>query len=154
MIALHKRAGRFVGASSISFLALLLAASAVAQQVKPEDNFARAFFAPELVMQHARAISLTDDQRNAITLAIAETQVKAVSNQLRMLEQMQAVIEQVEQARINEGQVLPALNRVLDLEQEVKIAHTTLLIRIKNLLTPEQQSKLRELRDKREDPLR
>ena len=105
-------------------------------------------------MQHSRAISLTDDQRNAITAAIQETQGKAIALQFRMVEQMQAVMELIEQPRINEAQVLPTLNRVLDAEQEVKIAHTTLLIRIKNLLTPEQQSKLRELRDRREDPLR
>jgi Spy/CpxP family protein refolding chaperone len=70
-----------------------------------------------------------------------------------MLEQLQAVMEMIEQPRINEAQSLAALNRVLDAEQEVKIAHSTLLIRIKNVLTQEQQARLRELRDRREEPL-
>jgi Spy/CpxP family protein refolding chaperone len=147
------RAARFGQVAALVIAAVFGALPARAQQPKPEDRFAQAFFAPELVMQHARAIGLTDEQRETITAAVQETQSRAVALQFRMLEQLQAVMEMIEQPRINEAQSLAVLNRVLDAEQEVKIAHSTLLIRIKNVLTQEQQARLRELRDRREEPL-
>ena len=48
---------------------------------------------------------------------------------------------------IDEQAVIVQLDRVLALERDVKRAQVTLLVRMKNILTPEQRSRLRELRD-------
>jgi len=129
----------------------VLAAPIGAQEMKVEDRFGQALFAPELVMQHARRIGLTDTQRSAITTAIQELQVRAVGLQFEMIEELQRLIELLEQPRVNDGQVVPLLNRVLDKEQEVKVTQTLMLIRIKNVLTPEQQATLRDLRGRPRD---
>jgi Spy/CpxP family protein refolding chaperone len=49
---------------------------------------------------------------------------------------------------VDEQQVLAQLERVLAAEREIKKEQVTLLVRIKNKLTPEQQGKLAELRSK------
>jgi Spy/CpxP family protein refolding chaperone len=116
-----------------------------------EDRWAQAFYAPELVMQHARQIGLTDDQRNAITTAISELQGRVVALQFRMLEEAQATLEVMEQPRVDEAQAVAAVGRVLTIEQQVKTNHVIMLLRIKNVLTPEQQAMLRSLRDRARD---
>jgi len=113
-----------------------------------DDRWARAFFAPELVMQHARQIGLTDAQRNAITAAIQELQGKVVALQFRMFEESQAALDVMEQPRVDEGRAVAAVGRVLELEHQVKVNHVILLVRIKNTLTAEQQAMLRTLRDR------
>lgn len=45
-----------------------------------------------------------------------------------------------------EQQALAQLDKVLDVEREVKRAQIGLMVRIKNKLTPEQQAQLREIR--------
>jgi Spy/CpxP family protein refolding chaperone len=119
-----------------------------------DDRWARAFFAPELVMQHSRQIGLTDDQRNTITAAIQELQGKVVALQFRMLEEAQAALDVMEQPRVDESRAVQTVERVLELEQEVKINHVILLVRIKNVLTQEQQAMLRTLRDRARDSAR
>jgi len=49
------------------------------------------------------------------------------------------------QDKVDEIAIAAQLDRVLDVERELKHLHIGLLAGIKNLLTPEQQSKLREV---------
>jgi Spy/CpxP family protein refolding chaperone len=49
---------------------------------------------------------------------------------------------------VDEQHVLAQLEKVLAAEREIKKEQVTLLVRIKNKLTPEQQGKLTELRGK------
>jgi Spy/CpxP family protein refolding chaperone len=49
-------------------------------------------------------------------------------------------------SRIDESAAIAQADKVLGMEREVKKAQLSLLIRIKNLLTPAQQDKLTELR--------
>jgi len=57
----------------------------------------------------------------------------------------------VKQPRVDEPQVLAQLEKVLAIEREIKRAQVALLVRIKNNLTPEQQTKLLEIRNKSEN---
>ena len=52
----------------------------------------------------------------------------------------------LQNATVDETQVLEQVDRILTLEREVKRAQMGLMVRIKNTLTPAQQAKLRELR--------
>ena len=49
-------------------------------------------------------------------------------------------------SRVDLDRALDQMDAVLDLEGEIKEAHLEMLVRIKNLLTPEQQRRLEELR--------
>ena len=130
-------------------LSLLLGATSAAAQGAPKqeaDPFATVLFPPELIMQHARAIRLTDEQRGAITRQIEQLQSRVVRMQWQLSEQVQALRETLARPRVDQDRAIDQLNRVLDTEKSIKQAHLEMLIRIKNVLKPEQQSELGRLR--------
>jgi Spy/CpxP family protein refolding chaperone len=128
-----------------AILLLLIAAPSVAAQ-EPEPEFAKHLFPPELVMQHQKDLRLTPEQRTSITQAIRDLQLKVVDLQWKMQDEAQKLTELVEGSRIDEAQTLAQVDRVLGIEREIKRAHMALLVRIKNLLTPEQQEGLRNVK--------
>jgi Spy/CpxP family protein refolding chaperone len=111
-----------------------------------EDPLFQALFAPELIMQHRRAIGLTDEQRDAISQLIQQLQGRVVSLQWELLDEMQQLTEVMSAARIDLDRALDQLDDVLETEKQIKQAHLEMLVRIKNLLTPEQQTTLERLR--------
>ena len=127
---------------------LALPATAEAQQPPPQeaDPFAAVLFPPELIMQHARAIRLSDAQRNSITGLIGNVQQRVLSLQWELAEQVAALRQTLGGARIDQDRAIDQLNRVLETEKRIKQAHLEMLVRIKNLLRPEQQTELARLR--------
>jgi len=134
--------------SPILVLALLAGAlSARAQQQPDKDPFGGNLFSPELVMQHQEEIALTDQQRAAITAEITKAQQAATEVAWKMQKELQQLATLTRAEPVNEDAVLQVLDRLLGYEREVKRAQVTLLVRLKNTLTPTQRAKLRELRD-------
>jgi len=128
--------------------ALLAAASpAGAQNPKPDDAFAQALFDPQLVLRHAQAIGLTPAQRRTILDELKVTQTALAPLQANMMEPALDLIELLGQTRVDEAKVVAKMDQVLEIENEVKKKQAALLVRIKNTLTPEQQARLRELRN-------
>jgi len=128
-------------------LALALVASAGAQQPPqgaqpPDDPLARVLFPPELVMQHQQDIALRPEQRATITKAIQDFQTKVVDLQWRMQDQSQRLAALLQKPVVDQAAALAQVDTVLGVEREVKRAHLTLLIQIKNALTAEQQAQL------------
>jgi Spy/CpxP family protein refolding chaperone len=111
-----------------------------------EDPIARALFAPELVVQNRQAIDLTDEQWTRISESIRELQRSTVDLEWDMLEASQTLVELLDGSRVDEAAALEQVDRVLTLERRIKRAQLALLIDIKNILTPEQQDRLRSLR--------
>jgi Spy/CpxP family protein refolding chaperone len=127
----------------------LICLEPVAAQAAPQqdaDPFAAVLFPPELIMQHARAIRLNDDQRVTITRHIEQLQSRVVRMQWELTEQVQALRETLARPRVDQDRAIDQLNRVLDSEKDIKKAHLEMLIRIKNVLRPEQQAELARLR--------
>lgn len=123
---------------------LLAAFPAFAQQ--PPDPIAENVFPPELVLQHQDAIALTDSQREAIRNEIKSTQGRFLDLQWSLQGEVSKLATLLKPARVDEPKAVTQLGKVLDAEREVKRAQITLLVRIKNILTPEQQTKLAESR--------
>lgn len=123
-----------------------------AQEPQESDPFAALVFTPEEIMQHRRAIGLDDEQRDAITRLIEDLQGQAVGLQWRLLDETQSVKEALEGPRVDLDRVLDRFKTALETEMEIKRAHLELLIRIKNILTPEQQEQLRRLREASREP--
>ena len=118
------------------------------EQGTDEDVFEALLYTPELVMQHRRAIDLNDEQRDAISRMIQELQGRVVSLQWEMLDQLESLQETLAQgSQIDQDRALDQLDRVLQTEKEIKQAHLELLIRIKNVLTAEQQGILDGLKE-------
>lgn len=131
-------------------LGVLLGTQPGAAQAAPKveaDPFATVLFSPELIMQHARAIRLNDEQRAAITKLIEQLQGRVIGLQWQLAEQVQALRETLSRTRVEQDRALDQLNRVLDTEKSIKQAHLEMLLRIKNVLSAEQQAALARLRD-------
>ena len=133
-------------ALAVAAVTALTAAPALRAQDSPEKQLEKQLFPPELVMQQQQRIGLRPEQRTAITEAIQQTQHKLVDLQWRMQAEAQKLVELLERPTVDEAVVLAQVDRALAVEREVKRAQMTLLIRIKNTLTPEQQATLRTLR--------
>jgi Spy/CpxP family protein refolding chaperone len=137
-----------VARQRIAFIALLIALCpllAAADTKTAADPFAGAFFPPELVLLAHDRIALTLEQREAFHARMEKT--KARSDELRAkLERETATLAMLaKQERADEASLVAQLDKVLDVERELKHLHVGLVVAIKNLLTPEQQAKLREI---------
>jgi Spy/CpxP family protein refolding chaperone len=111
-------------------------------QPPPDDPIARVLFPPELVMQHQQDIGLRSEQRAGITKAIQDFQAKVVDLQWRMQEQSQRLATLLGKPAVDQAAALAQVDEVLGVEREIKRAHMTLLIQIKNALSADQQEKL------------
>ena len=132
---------------ALAVLMLVVTAAAAGQQPPREqpapDPFAGNLFPPELIMQNQAGLSLTEQQRSAMMAEIQRTQNQAASVQWRLQANMERLGAIMHQPKIDESQALVQLDSVLALEREMKRAQITLLVRLKNQLTAEQQAFLR-----------
>lgn len=129
-------------------VAACVALPAAAQDASPvADPVFRSLYEPELIMKHRRAIGLSDEQRDAISRLIRELQGKVVSLQWELQDQTASLSTELNKPRVDLDRALDRMGRVLQTEREIKEAHLTLLVRIKNVLRPEQQTSLQQLRE-------
>jgi Spy/CpxP family protein refolding chaperone len=133
---------------AFAFLLSLARSTPLAAQQPGDDPLAKLLFPPELVMQHQADIGLKPEQRTAITHAIGELQGKVLDVQWRMQDAARQLASLLGKPSVDETAALAQVDQVLNLEREVKRAQLTLLIRIKNTLTPEQQGKLEQYRQR------
>jgi len=139
--------------SNLAAAALLLTpAAAGSAQAKPDEpEFAKYLFAPELVLQNAQQIGLKPAQRTAVLQAIRDVQVDLMDMQLQMAEPAEQLTLLAKKEQVDEAAALALVDRILSLEREIKKKQMSLLIRIKNILTSEQQARVTALRDRREE---
>lgn len=126
-----------------AFLGLGAAPIAAAGPGDQSDPIAAQLFPPEVVMQHRSQIGLSDTQRRSITGTISALQSQVLEAQWEMESAQQALVEMLGPSSVNEAAALAQVDRLMDIERRIKRAHLTALIRIKNALTREQQTKLR-----------
>ncbi len=103
-------------------------------------------FPPELIMRNQTAIGLTDEQKTTIRGELLQAQTRFTELQWELQDQVESLVSLLKQEKVDEQQALAQLDKVLDVEREVKRAQIGLMVRIKNKLTPEQQAQLREIR--------
>jgi Spy/CpxP family protein refolding chaperone len=110
------------------------------------DPIGRYLVPPELVMAQSEALGLTEQQRTAIKGEIQKMQSKFIDAQWDLQEQTSRMARLLQQVPVDESKVLEEADKIMSLEREIKRAHLTLLVRIKNTLTAEQIAKLESLR--------
>ncbi|HET6671499.1 MAG TPA: hypothetical protein VFH15_14830 [Pyrinomonadaceae bacterium] len=110
------------------------------------DPLGDVMFPPHLIMRHARELALTDQQKAFMRGEIQKTTTRFNDLQWQLQDAMEAFHDTMKPHSINDQQALAQLDKVLDLEREIKRLHVGMGIRIKNQLTVEQQERLRHLR--------
>ena len=132
----------------ILLTALLVSACSLLAADKPAhqaDPFAGAFFPPELILQAREQIGMSQQQLEAFQARVVKTQSQSEELRKKLDLESAALATLAKPERVEEAAILAQLDKVLDAERELKHLHISLVVAIKNLLTPEQQAKLQEM---------
>ena len=112
----------------------------------PPDPLDHLMFPPDMIMGHARQLNLTDEQKAYMRAEIQKTTTMFQELQWKLQDQAELLHETMKSSSVNEQQALAQLDKVLELEREIKRLHIGLAVRLKNRLTPEQQEQLHKMR--------
>ncbi len=107
-----------------------------------EDVFKGKLFPPNVILEHQAQLDLSKAQFKAIRAAVVEVQAGVAEHEWDMQEAYQALMQELENAPIDEARVLEHANKALLAENQVKKKQMAMLVRLKNLLTEEQISYL------------
>ena len=120
--------------------------SHVSESQDPAAAFARHLYPPELIMQNQSRLKITETQREAILQEIYKVQAAAAQVQWRVSDEGEKLNQLLERENVPEADALAQAERMMGFEIAVKRAQLSMLIRIRNVLTPEQRAMLQELR--------
>jgi Spy/CpxP family protein refolding chaperone len=126
----------------------LISCFALPARADGPDPIAARLFPPELIMGHQKEIGLEDKQRQAIVAEVQKLQGQVVDLQWKMQSAAEELLKLLDEARVDEAKTLAQADQVMGLERDIKRAHLGMLIRIRNVLTAEQRTKLAALRGK------
>jgi Spy/CpxP family protein refolding chaperone len=130
------------------FLALLISAGPLFAADNPKqagDPFAGAFFPPDLVLLARDRIALTQKQQDTLRERMEKTQPRSDELRAKLERENAALTALAKKEHIEEKLILAQLDKVIEVERELRQLHVGLAVGVKNLLTPEQQAKLREI---------
>jgi Spy/CpxP family protein refolding chaperone len=115
--------------------------------VHESDPIRDRLFPPELVMEHQGEIDLTIVQRETITKEVDKLQKDMLALQWEMQREKEKLVKALDADRVDEAATTASSGRVMEIETKIKSAHLAMLVHVKNVLTPDQQRKLRVVRD-------
>jgi Spy/CpxP family protein refolding chaperone len=104
-------------------------------------------FPPELVMEHQAAIALTPAQRDAVAKETERAHAELLKLQWELDEKKEKLVAVLDADKVDEAASKQAAAEVMKREDAIKAGHLAMLVRIKNVLSKEQQEKLRAIRD-------
>ena len=110
------------------------------------DPLGHLLFPPDMIMGHARQLNLTDEQKQFMRSEIQKTTAAFQDLQWKLQDQTELLHETMKSPSVNEAQALAQLDKVLEIERDIKRLHIGLAVRLKNRLTPEQQEQLHKMR--------
>ncbi|HXF39499.1 MAG TPA: hypothetical protein VN687_07285 [Blastocatellia bacterium] len=115
------------------------------QPPRPPDPIAQNLFPPELVMQNRQALGLSEEQKAAIKDELMKASARFNDLNWQMQDEMETMANLTRGTTVDEQRVLAQLDKILNIEREVKRTQISLSIRLKNKLTAEQQAQLQQL---------
>lgn len=110
------------------------------------DPLAHLMFPPDMILGHARELNLSDEQKAFMRAEVQKATSTFQDLQWKLQDEAELLHETMKSASVNEQQALAQLDKVLDIEREIKRLHIGLAVRLKNRLTPEQQEQLHKMR--------
>ena len=131
-------------------LSALAAAPVTAQapgQPTP-DPFARYLYSPDLVLDNQLALKLSEQAKSQIKDAMLEAQKRFLGLQFLMSQETETLKNLLRIGKVDEAAVLKQIDQMLGIEREMKRAQLSLMIKVKNTLTPEQQTLLDKIRER------
>lgn len=108
--------------------------------------FVEDFIPPELIMQNQQSLGLNDEQKKGIKEIMKKSVSDFTDLQWQESAEQEAMGSLLKQEKIDEAKAIAQLDKLLNIENGIKRLHMSTMIKVKNLLTPEQQAKLRSLK--------
>ena len=93
-------------------------------------------------MRNARMLQLSDEQKTFMRDEIQKSSSRFNDLQWQLQDAMELLHDSLKLTSVNVESALSQLDKVLDIERQIKPMHIGMGIRIKNRLTSEQQTKL------------
>lgn len=141
-----------------SILAVLLATGGILFAQQPAPNgpqaprrdgsgiFGDTLFPPDMVMRNQRLIGLTPDQKQKIREEMQSASAPLTDLQWKKADAEEELSDVLSPAKPDEGKAIAALDKLLKAENDMKRFQLGLMLRIKAILTPEQQQQLAAIR--------
>lgn len=103
-------------------------------------------FPPELLMERQAALGIDERQRAAITGEVERAQAEMGRLRWDLEKEREVLVKLLDAEPVDENAVAASGKRMTDAESRIKAIHLTMLVRVKNTLTPAQKAKLRSVR--------
>jgi Spy/CpxP family protein refolding chaperone len=130
-----------------SLLCLVGLARAEPRPPRPADDpIGARLVPPELLMSHQSELGIDDKQRAAILKEVERAQSQALQIQWQMQSATEQMVKLLDEPRIDETKTLTQADKLMELERQMKKNHLGMLVRLRNLLTDAQRSKVQQLR--------
>lgn len=115
------------------------------QPPPPRPPFGGLLFPPELILSNQERLSLTEEQKTKMSKEMEKSKTEFTDLQKKMEEEKNNLEKLLSKTPINEESAVSQEEKMFSVEKKIKSLHLKLLIRIKNILKPEQIDKLKEL---------
>ena len=116
------------------------------QDGQKEDLMADHFFSPELIMPNHKVIGLSQEQEKDIMEEMKSAQSDFMDLNWQMSKVKVDFTNLIGKTQVDETKTLETLSEMLNIENKIKKRQITLMVRIKNLLSKEQQEQLNKLK--------
>ena len=127
-------------------LMLLLGGAPLPAQQPPSDPIGENLYPPDLILRFQAEIGLTEETRQAMMEEMEKAQPKFEKLNQQLQSEMAALAALLKNDRVELETALAQTDKMQKLEREMRRTQLTLMINLKNRLSPEQQAKLRKLR--------
>ncbi len=121
-------------------LAALFSPGVHAQE--PRDVLAQHLAPPQLIMQTADELGLSEEQRENIRSTVENAHTEGSGKNSALESAVKALQAELGKAPVNEATALEKLDALLEAERGMKQVHLKLMIAVNNALTVEQRKKL------------
>ena len=98
-------------------------------------------------MENQSAITLTPVQRDSIAKEVDRGHSELLKLQWELDAEKEKLIAILDKEKVDEAKSKQAAGEVMKREDAIKGAHLAMLVRVKNILTSEQQNQLRSIRE-------
>ena len=110
------------------------------------DPISEGTFPPELLMFYQSEIGLSDETRNELISQIQKAAEKISDLERLHKKEVEGLADFLKSDRVDEKTALSLLDNVLDRERELKRTHLSLVVGMRNKLTPEEYTKLLDIK--------
>lgn len=125
---------------------LLAQEGGLSGEPRGQDRLLQLLIPPDVVMRHQRELGLTAEQRKVLMAVVQEAQGSFTQSMWDLQRELDVLTAMVGEGGRPEADLAEQLDRVLELERDIKRTRFLLALRVRQQLTPEQIAKLEELR--------